>query len=295
MLREYAFLGLLALLWGSSYLFISVAVAEIPPLILIAIRVGIAALMLSIVVRLRGEIWPRAGGTWARLLLQAVFNSIGAWTLLAWGQQYVDSGLASVLNSTAPLFVFVMTLTGGFQLRRMVGAMIGFAGVVLIVGTEALSGLGASVMGQLAALGGAMLYACAAVYGQTFRALPATITAAGTMIWASIVLGPAALVIDKPWLLRPSAAALASAIALGVLSTGLALLIYFRLLKTLGPLGVASQAYLRAGVGVALGAVILGETISLVALVGVGAALVGVALINAPASSAKPVASPPRS
>lgn len=283
MLREYALLGLLALLWGSSYLLIGIAVVEIPPMTLIAARVAIAAVILTMVVVASGAHWPRDRVTWGRLLLQAVFNSIGAWTLLAWGQQYVGSGLASVLNSTAPLFVFALTLSAGMNPRRLLGACVGFGGVVLIVGLEALSGIGTSIAGQLAALGGAVLYAFAAIYGRKFNHLPATVTAAGTMLWATVVLLPAAIFIDQPWRLSPSLPAILATGALGLFSTGLALLIYFRLLKTLGPLGVASQAYLRAGIAVALGAVLLGETISSAALVGILAALLGVALINSPA------------
>ncbi|MGB0854326.1 MAG: DMT family transporter [Pikeienuella sp.] len=283
MLREYALLGLLALLWGSSYLLIGIAVVEIPPMTLIAARVAIAAVILTMGVVASGAHWPRDRVTWGRLLLQAVFNSIGAWTLLAWGQQYVGSGLASVLNSTAPLFVFALTLSAGMNPRRLLGACVGFGGVVLIVGLEALSGIGTSIAGQLAALGGAVLYAFAAIYGRKFNHLPATVTAAGTMLWATVVLLPAAIFIDQPWRLSPSLPAILATGALGLFSTGLALLIYFRLLKTLGPLGVASQAYLRAGIAVALGAVLLGETISPAALVGILAALLGVALINSPA------------
>lgn len=252
---------------------------------LIASRVTIAAIILTAVALCAGASWPSDRATWGRLFIQAIFNSIGAWTLLAWGQQYVDSGLASVLNSTAPLFVFVLTVSATTGLRRMAGALIGFAGVVLIVGVEALSGIGASVLGQLAALGGAVLYAFAAIYGRKFAGVHATVTAAGTMIWAMVVLVPAALIIDQPWHLSPGRDAMLAALALGVFSTGIALLIYFRLLKTLGPLGVASQAYLRAGVGVALGAIVLDEAFSPVALLGVLAALIGVALINAPKRS----------
>ena len=107
---ELPLLALLALLWGSSYLFLKVAVAEIPPITLIALRVTGAAGFLLLVMRLRTETLPRDGRTWRMLLLQAVFNSIGAWTVLAWGQQFVDAGLASVLNSTSPIFVFLSRL-----------------------------------------------------------------------------------------------------------------------------------------------------------------------------------------
>ncbi|MEJ6405168.1 DMT family transporter [Yoonia sp. 2307UL14-13] len=284
---ELPLLALLALLWGSSYLFIKLAVAEIPPVTLIALRVFGAALFLMLVMSARAERLPRDGRTWRMLLLQAVFNSIGAWTVLAWGQQYVESGLASVLNSTSPIFVFLITalvtrheVVGG---RKLIGAALGVLGVVLIVGVDALRGLGDQVAGQLACLVGAVLYAGAAIYGKRFGHISAVATATGTMIWASAVLVPLALVLDQPWTLAPSAVAIAATAVLSILCTGVALLVYFRLVRTLGSMGVASQSYLRAGIGVILGLVFLGETFTLPVAFGLFAAIAGVALINWPA------------
>lgn len=284
---ELALLGLLALLWGSSYLFIKVAVAEIPPVTLIAVRVTIAAVFLFAVLSLRNDRLPRDGRTWRMLLLQSVFNSTAAWTLLAWGQQHVDSGLASVLNSTSPIFVFLFTVLvtrhEATSVLKLFGACLGLLGVTMIVGVDALAGLGQQVAGQLAAIAGAILYACAAIYGKRFSHISATATAAGTMICASAVLVPASLMLEQPWTLMPSAKAVAAASALSVLCTGCALLIYFRLLRTLGSMGTASQAYLRAGFGVALGVIFLGEQITPVIGLGLVAAIIGVAAINLPA------------
>lgn len=288
---ELLLLAILALLWGSSYLFIKVAVAEIPPITLIALRVFGAAIFLMIVMKIRSEKLPRDAKTWRMLLLQAIFNSIGAWTVLAWGQQFTDAGLASVLNSTSPIFVFLITalitrhetLSG----RKLVGAAIGLLGVILIVGLDALSGLGTQFAGQIACLIGAVLYAGAAIYGKRFDHISAVATAAGTMIWASVVLIPASLIIDRPWTLTPSADAIAATLVLSVFCTGVALLIYFRLVRTLGSMGVASQSYLRSGIGVILGIVFLGEAINLPIAVGLCAAMLGVALINWPAKAAK--------
>ncbi len=281
---EFGFLGLLAVLWGSSYLFISIAVAEVPPFTLIAIRVTLAAAFLLAIMHWRGEHLPRDGKTWQQLLVQSFLNAIGAWTILAWGQQHVDSALASVLNSTSPLFVFLFTVAltrhEPAGALKFAGAFLGFFGVVLIVGAEAIEGLGMQIAGQLAALTGAMLYAGAAIYGKKFAHLSATQTAAGTMIWASVWLVPLALIIDQPWRLAPSSQAMGAAAMLGLFCTGIALLIYFRLIKTLGSLGVASQAYLRAGVGVLLGIVFLGEEITWPVGLGLLAALVGVAAMN---------------
>jgi len=283
---EIGLLAVLALLWGASYLFIKIAVNDIPPITLIAIRVGIASLFLLAVMLWRGERFPRDGNVLGMLLIQSVLNSLGAWTILAWGQQHVDSGLASVLNSTSPIFVFLITAFLAhherIDLLRLVGACLGLVGVVLIVGPGVITGLGQHVGGQLAVLTGAILYAGAAIYGRRFNALPATVTAAATMIWASIFLIPASLILDRPWTLAPSTTAILATLALSVFCTAIALLIYFRLLRTLGSIGVASQSYLRAGIGVLLGSLLLGETISPPAVAGILCALVGVAIINIP-------------
>jgi drug/metabolite transporter (DMT)-like permease len=285
--NEYALLALLALFWGSSYLFIKVAVAEILPLTLIALRVSGASALLFLVLAARREMLPRGGGLWVRLGVQSLLNSTAAWTLLAWGQQHVDAGLASVLNSTSPIFVFLFTAlvtrheaTGG---RKFLGAVLGLVGVVLIVGVDALAGLGLSVAGQLACLVGAMMYAGAAIYGKRFAGLGALQTALGTLLWATAVLVPAAFLFEDPLVLTPSPKAMAATAMLSVFCTGVAMLIYFRLIHTLGSLGVASQSYLRAGVGVILGVIVLGEVITPVVMLGLLAAIVGVAMINAPA------------
>ena len=284
---ELSLLAFLALLWGSSYLFIKVAVAEIPPVTLIALRVLGAAIFLLLVMGARSEKLPRDLHTWRMLLVQSVFNSIGAWTVLAWGQQYVESGLASVLNSTSPIFVFLITALvtrhealGG---RKLAGAALGVLGVALIVGVDVLRGLGDQVAGQVACLAGAALYAGAAIYGKRFNHISAVATAAGTMIWASVVLVPLALVLDRPWTIAPSPTAMAATAILSILCTGVALLIYFRLVRTLGSMGVASQSYLRAGIGVLLGVFLLGETFTLPVAAALCAAIAGVALINWPA------------
>lgn len=284
--KEFALLALLALLWGASYLFIKIAVTEIPPLTLIAVRVSIATVFLIAVLLWQRERLPRDHKTWRKLLLQSFLNSIGAWTILAWGQQYVDSGLASVLNSTSPIFVFLFTafITHHETSNplKLLGACLGLFGVVLIIGVDALAGLGEQIAGQLAAITGAVLYACAAIYSKRLSHISATVAATGTMIWASIVLIPASLLLEHPWTLTPSITAIGAACFLGIFCTGFALIIYFRLARTLGSMGVASQAYLRAGVGVLLGVVFLGEQITFVIGFGLLAAILGVAAINAP-------------
>jgi drug/metabolite transporter (DMT)-like permease len=282
--REYALLGLLAALWGSSYLFIKVAVASVPPLTLVAMRVTIAALILVAVIRVLGQALPRDPATWRALFVQSVLNSSLAWALLAWGQQHIDSALAGVLNSTSPIFVCLLALA--FVPReapsraQVAGALLGILGVALILGIDALRGLGREVLAQLAVLASAMLYGGAALHGRHLRHLPSAVTAAGTMLLAAAVLVPASLIVDRPWTLAPTGRSLLAALALGVFCTGCALLLYFRLIRTLGPLRTASQSYLRSGVSVLLGIVVLGEEFTPLVAAGLGVIIVGVALIN---------------
>jgi drug/metabolite transporter (DMT)-like permease len=286
LLYELPLLGLLAALWGSSYLLIKIAVATIPPITLIAMRVSLAAVFLLAVMWFQGARFPRDWSTWRMLLVQAFFNSIASWTVLAWGQQHVDSGLAGVLNSTSPIFVLFITLLftrhEPVTAWKLTGALLGVVGVVLIVGLDALRGLGQQIAGQLAVLLGALLYAFAAIYGKRFSSISPTVTAAGTMIWATACLGPLCLVADKPWTLNPSAHSVVAAVVLGLLSTGVALLLYFRLVRTIGSMGVASQSYLRAGVSILLGIFVLGEQITFAIGIGLTAIILGVAAINIP-------------
>ena len=288
---ELALLALLALFWGSSYLFIKVALETIPPLTLIAFRVSFAALLLYGVARWQGHRFPADLSTWMQFGIQCLFLCIGGWAVLAWGQQFIDSGLAGILNSTSPIFVFLITFlwtrhesVGGL---RLAGALTGLAGVILIIGADALRGLGTQVTGQIAVLASAVLYGASAIYGKRFSHLPPTITAAGTMTVAATLLVPASLLVEHPWALRPSAVSISAAVALSVISSCLALLLYFRLIKTLGSMGTASQAYLRVGVSVMLGAVILGEGIGWTVAVGLIAVVAGVVAINVRPAAAK--------
>lgn len=283
---EFALLGLLALLWGASYALISIGLTSFPPVTLMALRVVFATLFLLLIVRIRGLSLPGDVRMWRLLFFQSILNSSGAWTLLAWGQQYVDSAVASVLNSTSPVFVFLITavlaLPKAPVMHRLVGALFGVFGIILIVGPGSLSNLGGQLLPQGAIVAGAILYAMAAVNGRYFSELSPFVTAAGTLICAVVVLVPASLIIDRPWRLAPAPEAWVAVIILGVLCTGIAFLIYFRLIKTLGPMGVASQAYLRSGIGVLLGVLFLSETMTLATAFGIVVAIAGVVLINIP-------------
>ena len=286
---EFALLAVLAGLWGSSYLLIKVALATIPPITLMIIRVTLAAVFLLVVMRMRNAHLPTDRRSWRDLFVQSLLNSSLAWLVLAWGAQYVPSGIAGVLNSTSPLFVFLLTAFSSSaasgntkSLPKIIGVVLGFVGVLLVVGMDSLRGLGEQTLAQAALLFGAFLYACAAMNGKRLAHLSPLVTATGTMLWAVVSLVPLSLLLEHPWTLTPSSASLSAAVALAILCTGIALNIYFRLMHTLGAMGVASQSYLRAGVSVSLGLIVLGEQLSATVLIGLTVTIIGVALINWP-------------
>ncbi len=284
---ELALLGILATLWGASYSFIKIGVETIPPVTLIAARTLIAGTLLLIVMRARGLTLPRDRATWLRFLIQACLNSVIPFTLIAWAEQTVDAGLATILNSTSPIFAFLLTLFlaqhGSLTARKLFGVAAGMAGICLIVGVEALGGLGRELIAQLAIVAATICYAGAAIFGRGFKGLDPIMPAAGSMLCGTAILIPASLVIDRPWLLVPSADSLVALVALSAFSTALAFTIYFRLIHTLGSVGTTAQAYLRVPIGVAIGVLFLGETPTSTAWIGLGCVVAGVAAMTIPA------------
>ena len=153
MATELALLLALATLWGASYTFIRVGVATIPPITLIACRTLIAGLLLLAIMRWRGVRMPMDAATWRRLLFQACLNSVIPWTMVAWGSRTLDAGVATILNSTAPIFTFFLTLAitrhEAVTSRKLLGVVAGMAGICLIVGVQALSGFGEELTAQI--------------------------------------------------------------------------------------------------------------------------------------------------
>jgi drug/metabolite transporter (DMT)-like permease len=284
---ELALLFALATLWGGSYTFIKLGVATIPPITLIAARTAIAGLLLLAIMHARGMRLPADAATWRRFLFQACLNSVIPWTLIAWAERSLDAGLATILNSTSPVFTFFLTLAvarhESLTLRKLFGAIAGIGGICLIVGVQALSGLGEQLIAQLATVAATVCYAGAAIFSRGFRDLDPMAPAAGSLLAGAAILVPLSLVADRPWTLAPSMSSLLALLGLAVFSTAIAFVIYFRLIQTLGSVGTTAQAYLRVPIGVALGVLFLGESLSPTAWIGLGCVVVGVAAMTIPA------------
>jgi drug/metabolite transporter (DMT)-like permease len=284
---ELALLLMLATLWGGSYTFIKLGVATIPPITLIAARTAIAGVLLLAVMRARGVRLPKDAATWRRFLFQACLNSVIPWTLIAWGERLLDAGLATILNSTSPVFAFFLTLAmtrhEQVPLRKLLGVLAGMAGICLIVGVQAFRGFGEQLVAQWAVVFAAACYAGGAIFSRGFKGLDPIAPATGSLLCGAAILIPASLLLDRPWTLTPSFGSMAALLALAIFSTALAFVIYFRLVLTLGSIATTAQSYLRVPIGVAIGVLFLGETLSPTAWVGLACVALGVAAMTIPA------------
>lgn len=277
---EWAMLLLLSVLWGGSFFFTEVALQELPPFTLVTLRVGLAALILLCLVRATGLAIPRNRRVWAAFLGMGFLNNLVPFSLIVWGQTHITSGLASILNATTPLATVLVahlfTIDEKMTGNRLAGVLIGFAGVVLIIGPDALSGLGTDFLAQLACLAAALSYAFAGVYGRRFKrmGIPPMLTAAGQVTASTLMLLPIALMVDQPWTLPiPGQATWAAVIGIAALSTALAYFIYFRLLASAGATNLLLVTFLIPVSAILLGALFLGERLD-------GRHVVGVLLIG---------------
>lgn len=283
---ELLLLLVLSTLWGASYTFIKVGVETIPPLTFIAARTLIAGGLLAAILWARGMRLPGDRASWARFLFQAGLNSVVPFTLIAWAEQTVDAGVATILNATSPIFTFLLTALAtrheAVTARKLLGVTAGLTGTGFIVGFEALEGIGQQMWAQLAIVAATACYAGAAIFGRSFKGLDPMIPAAGSLLCGAVVLLPVSIAVDRPWMLAPSVSSLIALGLLSVFSTALAFVIYFRLVRTLGSIGTTAQAYLRVPIGVTIGVLCLGEKLAPDAWIGLACVVAGVVAMTWP-------------
>ena len=284
---EWGLLLTLALIWGGAFFFNGVAVRELPTFTVVVARLAGAAIVLHLALRILRIPFPTSPEIWGAFLFMGLMNNAVPFSLLVWGQAEIGSGVASILNATTPLFTVLVAhgmtrdekITGG----RLVGVLLGLAGVAVMIGGTAASAMEGHLLPQLACLGAALAYAFAGVFGRRFQRLgvPPMATATGQVTASSLILLPAALMVDTPWLLPlPSAAAIASLIAVATVSTALAYIIYFRILATAGATNLLLVTLIIPPVAIVLGVLVLGEVLLPRHLAGLGLIALGLAAID---------------
>ncbi len=284
--RNFLLLMLLAALWSPSFLFIKVAVAEIPPVTVALGRVIVGALILWIILRLQGRHLPPPGPVWRHLLVLGLVQNAGPFVLFAWGEQFISSALASIVNGMTPIFTIILAhfflASDRLTRAKVVGVGLGFGGLLLIIAPSLTAGIEATTFGLLAIVLATLLYGIAGVYSARYtRGLPPLVAPAGQLLMATLWLLPLSLVTERPWALAaPSWEAWASLLALGALGTGIAFAVYYRLLQTAEPSFISMVTYVIPIFGVLLGILVLGEQLTWNAMTGFGLILAGVVVVN---------------
>ena len=277
---------LLGFFWGSSYLFIKIGVdAGLAPFTLVTLRLLIGALVLASVVAVTRERLPRDGRTYLNLLVLGVLSVALPFSLITWAEQSVDSALAAILTAPVPLFVI---LIAAFFLKderitanRLVGLAIGFVGVAVLVGFDPAAVASGTLVAEIALVGAAASYAAGGVYARrTMRGLRPMIPALFQVVFALLIAGALATVFERPTELPFRVEAIFAVVWLGVLGSGLAYLLFFRLLDRWGATRTAMVAYLLPAFGIVLGAVVLSEPVDARLLIGTALVIGGIFLVN---------------
>jgi drug/metabolite transporter (DMT)-like permease len=279
----FALLLLLSAIWGASFLFIKIGVSEIGPITFSMLRVLIGSAVLLAIVLTRRQRESVERGVWRRFAFVGLFGTALPFTCIGWGTQFITSGLSAILNATTPLFAFILaTALGSEELRaaRAVGVMVGIGGIVVLMWPQLQGGWHASLLGELAVVAGSLCYAISAVYmRKNLTGQPALLTALGQVGMGCLILIPFSL-LERPWEFSPSPRAVAALLALGIVGTGLAYIIYVRLIQGIGATGASLVTQIVPLFAVFWGWLVLAERPGWNALLALGMILVGLLLVN---------------
>jgi drug/metabolite transporter (DMT)-like permease len=283
--REWSLLVLLSVLWGVSFYFFKVLIAELPTLTIVLGRVGLAALLMNLLILLKGDSMPASPRLWGAFFVMGLLNNVVPFILIVWSEIRISSGLASILNATTPIFAVLAahfaTANEKLNWAKGVGVLFGFLGVVVLMGPSMLVNVSRDqVPADLVCLLAAFILALAGIYGRRFKGTPSLTVATGQVTASTLVLLPITLVVDRPWNLpNPSMHGWEALTGIAALSTALAYVIYFRVLATAGATNTMLVTFLVPISAILLGVVFLKEaftaqTLEGMLLIGVGLAAI---------------------
>lgn len=282
--QGWLLIAILSILWGGAFFLIEVGLRSYPPLTLVFARLALAVPPMLFVMRLMGERLPADGRSWLLLTVVGALNCALPFALFFWGQQYLDSGYASILNATTPLWGVItahfLTVDEKATPPRILGVLVGMVGITVMVGPEAMKGLSGNLLAQIACLVSTIFYSFAAIYGRRLSqsALTPMAVATGQTITAALLMIPLVLIVDQPWTIAvPSTESTFAAVTLALFSTALAYTLYFRLIDRSGASNAQLVAFLMPILAVILGILFLGETLN-TGQIG-GAVLIAVGLV----------------
>lgn len=284
--RDYALLLALACCWSSTYPLTKIGLGSFPPITFISLRSLIAAAFLLVILHFRGLRIPADLKSWKLFAQQQTINSTFPFLLITWAQLYVPAASTVVLASTTPIFAFL--ITWGITrhepatLLKLVGAIIGLAGTAVIIGLDEISALDTNIFAELVILLATISFACATIFGLRLTEYDPMVVAAGSLLFGGFILLPVALIVDHPWTLRPTTEAMLAALAMGIFSSALGLMLFYMCLTRLGTLTTNAQGYLRIPIGVGLSVLLLGESVPANLALGLVLVMAGVAAMTIP-------------
>jgi len=283
-INEWLLLLVLSLLWGGSFFFNEIILRELHPFTMVFARSFVAAAMLLVLVFASGREMPKSLKVWGAFLIMGFLNNLVPFSLIVWGQQHIDSGLASILNATTPLFSVILghflTTDEKLNVNKIMGIVFGLVGVVILVGPDTLRGIGAQGLAQIAILMASLSYAIAGVFGRRFQNMEPIVSSAGMLTCTAVMMLPLAWWVDRPQSLSFTLSTWGSVLAQALLSTVIAYLIYFRILKTAGATNVLLVTFLIPVSALLLGVLALGEVISWSLLVGMVLIFIGLIVVD---------------
>lgn len=281
---EWGMLILLSIFWGGSFFFVEIALHDFQPFTLVFLRVTLAALILIGVVYISGQRMPASFRVWGAFLVMGALNNAIPFSLIVWGQTRIDSGAASILNATTPIFAVILahifTSDERLTLRKFAGVLIGFLGVYIMMQPELKGGFSWRGLGQVAVLGATVSYGCAGIFGKRFKKISPVVNSAGMLVCSSIMMFPLAIILDSPLSLSPSSEAAAAVFGIAIISTAMAYLLYFRILAAAGATNVLLVTFLIPISALLLGVGVLGEVIKVLEYLGMGCIFLGLIIID---------------
>jgi drug/metabolite transporter (DMT)-like permease len=285
--RNFLWLFVLASLWGPSFIFIKMAVAEIPPFTLVFGRVGIAAMVLYLILRIQGRNLPKFGPVWRHFAFMGLIHNALPFVLFSWGEIHIASALAAILNGTTPLFTIVLahifTDDDRMTMTKVTGMMIGFSGLLLLVVPSMLAdGMHATTLGLLAVTFAAGCYGVAIVYSRKYmRGMPPLVAPTAQLTLAALYMLPLSLLIEQPYNLpMPSLKATGSLLFLAIFGTAIGFMVYYAAVEHINASNLSMVTYIIPIIGTILGVVVLGEQLNWNTYVGCTLILLGVMTVN---------------
>jgi drug/metabolite transporter (DMT)-like permease len=281
--RHWAMLGYLCIFWGFAFLLITLALDSFPPLTLVTVRLVVGAAMLYLIMRWQGLSLPRERRWWQYFVALSIMGNLLPFTLISWAEIHIPSSQAGLLMALMPISTMVLAHYFVAHERltplRILGVAAGFVGVTILVGGDALAGLGGtSLVAQVAVVVATFAYAVNTVYAKRLPPLNGLVMATGSLIVSTLIILPFSLVVDQPWLLQTNVSSWAAVLTLGLFSTGLATWIYFVVVYDCGPSFLSLSNYIIPALSFAAGAILLAEPVNAWQFLGLVAICMGIAI-----------------